>query len=55
MKSMSDDFADSFFNNTIMRGEKDIRVINSMIADLVRERDEIWVNIQELRGIIGDR
>jgi len=51
---MGDDFADIFFHNTIVKGEKDIWVLNSMIADLVRQRDEIWVNIQVLRGIIGD-
>ena len=51
---MSDSFADSFFHYTIVRGEKDIRVIDIMIADLVKQRDEIRRNIQELRVIIGD-
>ena len=55
VKSMGDNFADSFINNTIVKREKDIRVIDIMIDDLMRQRNNITLELLELREIVGEK
>jgi len=50
---MNDNFADKFLKRAINKREQDIRILNSLMEDIVRDREEIRGEIRELWEILG--